>query len=75
MKHSIQDLVGTVFEFQTGERWAVRKNSMCLARSAEWEYEPRPSCRDKAFYARCRFDTLEQAFEVYQKSVETHTGD
>jgi hypothetical protein len=47
--------------FYTGERWAVRRLSSCLNSDGEWEYEPMPSSRNDAFYARCRFDTLEAA--------------
>lgn len=87
MNRTVQDLVGTEFQFADqfadtgalfpprfvrmnspfydGERWAVRWYGHCLTKTAEWEYEPMPSSRDDAFYARCRFDTLEQAVETW----------
>ena len=51
--------------FYQGERWAVRRLSQCLSREGKWEYEPMPSSRDDAFYARCRFNTLEDAVSVF----------
>jgi hypothetical protein len=40
----------------------------CLTNAAGWEYEPMPSSRDDAFYLRCRFDTLEQAVETWNRA-------
>ncbi len=48
-----------------GERWAVRRGGSCLSKNGEWEYEPLPSSRDDAFYARCRFESLDAALAVY----------
>ena len=42
-------------------RYAVRKSGDCLNREGQWEWEPRPSERDEGFFARCRFDTLDEA--------------
>jgi len=53
--------------FYSGEKWAVRWFSSCLNSNAEWELEPIPSSRDDAFYTRCRFETLEQAVETYNR--------
>lgn len=47
--------------FYTGERYAVRHGSLCLATNGEWEDEPMPSSRDDAFYERCRFQTFDDA--------------
>lgn len=41
--------------------WAVRMDGFTLSKSGEWEYEPIPSRRDDAYYARCRYDSYEQA--------------
>ena len=90
MNRTVQDLVGTEFQFShqfadtgelspprfvrmnspfyDGEKWAVRWHGRCLTKTAEWEYEPLPSSRDDAFYARCRFDTLEQAVETWNRA-------
>ena len=54
--------------FYEGEKWAVRRNSSCLAKDGEWEYEPIPSSRDDEFYARCRFDSLEQAMAAVKSA-------
>lgn len=49
-------------------RWAVYSEPMgyALNRSGEWEWEPQPSSRDDAFFARCRFATPEEALAVYR---------
>lgn len=52
--------------FYEGEKWAVRRNSSCLAKDGEWEYELIPSSRDDEFYARCRFDSLAEALAVVE---------
>lgn len=54
--------------FYAGERFAVRQGSECLAANGEWEYEPLPSARDDAFYARCRFGTFEDAVLAVYKA-------
>jgi hypothetical protein len=55
--------------FYHGERWAVRRAGDCLTRDGTWEYEPMPSSRDAAFYARCRFDGLGQALATYNTAI------
>ena len=54
--------------FYEGEKWAVRRNSSCLAKDGEWEYEPTPSSRDDEFYARCRFDSLAEALAAVERA-------
>jgi hypothetical protein len=54
--------------YYEGERWAVRRNSACLNKDGEWEYEPLPSSRDDDFYARCRFESLEIAVAAYESA-------
>lgn len=54
--------------FYEGERWAVRRLSSCLSKDGEWEFEPIPSSRDKEFYARFRFNSLEEALAVFDKT-------
>ena len=51
--------IGSVF------RWAIRCNEMCMDGMGNWEWEPRPSCRDDAFMARCRFRTVEDALKAW----------
>ena len=49
-------------------KWAVRSgDGSCMNRSGEMEVEPMPSNRDAEFMARCRFDTAEEAYEVWEK--------
>ena len=48
--------------------WAVRHNGNCLNKEYEWEYEPRPSSRDTAFFARCRWETAKLAYEAWLKT-------
>jgi hypothetical protein len=55
-----------VFRRDGGHAWAVRRFSSVLNRQGEFEYEPMPSVRDKAFLSRCRFDTAEEAAAVYR---------
>lgn len=52
------------------DRWAVRAplSGTCLGREGEWEPEPSPSSRDDAFYARCRFATVEEAYQHWQRA-------
>ena len=51
------------------DRWAVRKFGSALNRDGEFEFEPMPSSRDDAFFARCRFDTVEQALSAWRLQV------
>jgi len=44
-----------------GRKFAVRKGRNCLNKDGLWEYEPMSSRRDDAFYARCRFDSFDDA--------------
>lgn len=44
--------------------WKVERRGFVLAKDGEWEYEPNPSSRDDEFYARCRFDTFEEAWKA-----------
>lgn len=44
--------------------WKVAMRGDVLAKDGEWEWEPIPSGRDDAFYARCRFDTFEEAWRA-----------
>jgi hypothetical protein len=51
-------------------RWALRNNFQnCLNKEGEWEYEPMPSSRDDDFFARCRWDTREEAYQAWETLV------
>lgn len=54
--------------FYEGERYEVRVHGRCLSKACVWEWEPLPSCRDDAFYQRCRFDTFNDAVEALSKA-------
>lgn len=41
--------------------WKVMRDSFAFTKDGDWEWEPVPSERDDEFYARCRFDTFEEA--------------
>ena len=59
-------LLESVKGFQ-GIRWALRNDRRyCLNKEGEWEYEPMPSSRDDDFYARCRWDTVEEAYDAWK---------
>lgn len=60
--------------FYEGTRYAVRRHGRCLNKSAEWEYEPMPSSRDDEFYARCRFDSFQEALAVLNRSQPQSSG-
>lgn len=51
--------------------WAIREKGMCLNNEGEWEEEPIPSSRDDAFFARCRFATVEVALASWQQGHES----
>jgi hypothetical protein len=52
-------------------KWAVEQIGMCLAKDGEWEHQPLPSSRDDEFLNRCRFDTLEQAFDAADAALSS----
>lgn len=60
--------------FYEGIKWAVRWLGNCLDHDGEWELEPQPSSRDDEFYARCRFDTLEEAVAMAAKAERRVNG-
>jgi hypothetical protein len=49
-------------------RWAIRRGHECFNHQGEWEWEPQPSSRDNAFYARCRWGSAAAAAGHWQKS-------
>jgi hypothetical protein len=49
------------------ETWAIKDGGYCLNREGEFEYEPLPSDRDDAFLARCRWRTVAEALEAWEK--------
>lgn len=51
--------------------WRVKKGPFCLNVNGEYEYEPLPSSRDDAYIKRCRFATLEEAWERAERAGGT----
>lgn len=48
--------------------WCIRTGAMqCINRKGELEFEPSPSGRTKAFLRRCRFASLAEAIQAYEK--------
>jgi len=54
--------------------WAVKWSGNNLAKDGTWEYEPLPSSRDDEFYARCRFDTLQEAWDAALSAIDAARG-
>lgn len=56
--------------------WKVLSgNGAVLGKDGDWEYEPIPSSRDEEFYARCRFDTYEEAEAAALKALKEEEED
>ena len=56
--------------FYEGVRWAVNWRGRCLANNGIWEFEPIPSSRTDAFYARCRLPSVEVALQTLLSSKD-----
>ena len=54
--------------------WAVKWFSDVLAKDGTWGWEPLPSSRDDEFYARCRFDTIEEAWAAALAAIDAAMG-
>lgn len=48
--------------------WAIRESGACLNKQGEWELEPMPSSRTKAFFRRCRWKSAEVALAFWVKN-------
>lgn len=49
--------------------WKVLVGGWALAKDGELEWEPQPSSRDEEFYARCRFETFEEALTAARAAL------
>lgn len=49
---------------------SLRCLSNCLNKDGEWQFEPPPSMRESKFYLKCRFDSLDEAINIYNKRNE-----
>jgi hypothetical protein len=52
------------------EAWAIVSEGRVLARDGNWETEPRPSSRDEAFFARCRWPSAREAISAARNHIE-----
>jgi hypothetical protein len=58
---------------QTGDvKWAIVGFGSCLSKTGKWEYEGLSSGRTKPFLERCRYNSIQEAFDHwfrYHKAV------
>ena len=47
------------------ERWAIRRGGCALGRDLEFDYEPLPSSRNDAYFAKYRYATQAEALQVW----------
>jgi hypothetical protein len=50
-----------------GTLWAIREHGLVFNKEGKWEDEPMPSSRNKEFFTRCRFSSVDEALEVWFK--------
>lgn len=50
-----------------GVSYSITHGGFNLNKQGEWEYEPIPSERAKAFYKRCRWAKFEDALAIFEK--------
>lgn len=60
-------MVEACHQREGSDLWAIRQRGFCLNKQGEWEYEPLPSSRDEAFFARCRWADRDEAIRVAQE--------
>ncbi len=67
-------------------KWAIHSHGEDLNRYGHWEYAPRGSRTNEAYLKRCRFDSVQEAFDVWtrwhaavtawaKKKIAAHKGD
>ena len=69
------EVVATMFEEARPTQWAIREGGMVLTKKGEWEYEPQPSSRTKAFLARSRWGSAEKAIAFAMKHLNNRPVD
>lgn len=57
-----------------GVRYSVNRGGYCLNVDGEWEWEPQPSSRDDAFFARCWFTSFEAATATLLRATQFGAG-
>ncbi len=61
------DHVTLTRRMRDGSSWAIENHSCCLNKDGEFEYESLPSNRPDDFLVRCRYASLEEAYEFFQR--------
>ena len=51
--------------------WAIRERGYCLNKNGEWEYEPLPSSRTKAFIKFCRWESADAALSFWRNGCKS----
>jgi hypothetical protein len=69
MDRGREAFVERVANIEGPDRFAIRRLGDCLNKNGEWEWEPNPSTRDAAFFARCRWATKEEAFAAFREAI------
>lgn len=61
--------INCCFSSENKIKFSVNRHGFCLSKDLEWVHEPSPSNRTADFLSQCRFDTLEEAFEAFEKTL------
>jgi hypothetical protein len=48
-------------------RWKITDSTWTLNHKGQWEYEPNPSSRTDAYFRRCRFNSIDEALEIWNR--------
>ena len=57
--------------FYQGVKWAMKwRNHHVLGKDGKWAWEPQPSSRDDEFYAKYRFDSVDEALNMLLTSTD-----
>ena len=51
------------------DRWAIRSSGRCLNKAGRYEMELTPSSRTDGFLARCRFESVKEAMQAWDKGA------
>lgn len=56
--------------FYEGIKWGIKWRSRVLGKNGKWAFEPIPSSRTDAFYAKYRFDSVADACIALASSAD-----
>lgn len=65
-KDTIEVRLERVKQIDGPDLWAIREKGCCLNQQGEWELEPMPSNRKRAFLERCRWNSAETAVKFWR---------